>query len=112
MARYGMPACPESSQTAQALTASAFNSETCSSPHRLRRSRLVSIWHSRRPASMHCKSLFFLCLTTLAALDLAGISGTLPARLGPGQHAKALAAGKELFTREWLHDDRRSFAGE
>src|SRR6516225_7216262 len=31
---------------------------------------------------------------------------------GPGKQKESLAAGKELFTREWLHGDKRSPAGD
>ena len=45
----------------------------------------------------------------LAAAWIGGVVGTAP---GADQEKDALAAGKELFAREWLHGDKRSFAGD
>ncbi len=40
------------------------------------------------------------------------MGGAADAEPGPEKEADSLAAGKELFAREWLHGDKRSFAGD
>ena len=51
-------------------------------------------------------------LVLFAGLAAAWISVVAGAALGADEEKDALAAGKELFTREWLHGDKRSFAGD
>ncbi len=53
-----------------------------------------------------------LGIVAIVGLAAAWIGGAAGARSGPEKEPDALAAGKELFTREWLQGDKRSFAGD
>src|SRR5437016_11019351 len=61
---------------------------------------------------MNLRTRFCLGILTLVALVCAWPRGNFGADPGPEMEKKNLAAGKELFTREWLPGDRRSHAGD
>ncbi len=60
---------------------------------------------------MNARSRCGLVLIGLFALFGASIGSFADAGSGPDDAKKRLEDGKELFTREWLPDDKRSFAG-
>src|SRR5437016_2232044 len=53
-----------------------------------------------------------LGIVVLLAWVFAYLSDQAGAGLGPDKQQESLAAGKELFAREWLHGDKRSHAGD
>jgi CxxC motif-containing protein (DUF1111 family) len=58
---------------------------------------------------MKCKNLGVLLILCLL---FAPSGETAKPNPGPGEQKSSLAAGKELFTREWLQGDTRSHAGD
>jgi CxxC motif-containing protein (DUF1111 family) len=61
---------------------------------------------------MDLKSHLRLGVFAFVGLTIACLSGAAGAGHGADQEKDALALGKELFAREWLHGDKRSFAGD